>query len=257
MLPTKGVQELDVEQTGRAQDYRCSKTAMVWIPVLLLLTLGTAIAPLCAVSKGWAYYHSDSYLGHSLQIWAGYVKGTDTVSQRLHQIAPAQFAYYHKLKEVSMAGQVWGGIEAGLLSLSIIAILTFLSLWALVMLRQKGKRCSRRLQKAMGAYLWPTALLSSVILFLSAMVMFILLGVGVAQYTTDHLGRKFIPWPHWAWWVAIVNSWLWAIITCVARIERNKEKAANLSHLAELAPQQGVSAPAAVWPDNSTPVIRE
>lgn len=47
--------------------------------------------------------------------------------------------------------------------------------------------------------------------------MFILLGIGVARYTTDHLGRKFIPWPHWAWWVAIVNSWLWAFIAFAAR----------------------------------------
>ncbi len=46
--------------------------------------------------------------------------------------------------------------------------------------------------------------------------MFILLGIGVARYTTDHLGRKFVPWPHWAWWVAIVNSWLWAFIAVAA-----------------------------------------
>lgn len=60
-----------------------------------------------------------------------------------------------------MAGQVWGGIETGLLSLSIIAILTFLTLWALLMLKQKRNAASRRLQKAMGAYLWPTAVITS------------------------------------------------------------------------------------------------
>ena len=59
-----------------------------------------------------------------------------------------------------MAGQVWGGIEAGLLSLSIIAILTFLTLWALLMLKQKRNKASERLRKAMGAYLWPTALIT-------------------------------------------------------------------------------------------------
>ncbi len=42
---------------------------MVYIPLLLLLTLGTGIAPLCAVSKGWAYYHTHTYLGQYLQIW--------------------------------------------------------------------------------------------------------------------------------------------------------------------------------------------
>lgn len=42
---------------------------MVCTPLLLLLTLGTAIAPLCAVSKGWAYYHTSTYLGQNLQIW--------------------------------------------------------------------------------------------------------------------------------------------------------------------------------------------
>jgi hypothetical protein len=46
--------------------------------------------------------------------------------------------------------------------------------------------------------------------------MFILLGVGIAKYTTSHLGHKYIPWPHWAWWVAVVNSWLWAGIAIVA-----------------------------------------
>ncbi len=58
-------------------------------------------------------------------------------------------------------------------------------------------------------------MLCSLVLFLSAIVMFILLGIGVAQYTTDHLGRKFVPWPHWAWWLAIVNSWLWALLKSV------------------------------------------
>ena len=54
-------------------------------------------------------------------------------------------------------------------------------------------------------------------IFVSAVVMFILLGVGVARFTTSHLGHKYIPWPHWAWWVAVVNSWLWAGLAIVAR----------------------------------------
>ena len=45
------------------------QSTMVWIPVLLVLTLATAIAPLCAVFKGWAYYQTGNYNGISLQIW--------------------------------------------------------------------------------------------------------------------------------------------------------------------------------------------
>lgn len=45
------------------------QSTLFWVPVLLLLTLATAIAPLCAVSKGWAYYHTNHYNNISLQIW--------------------------------------------------------------------------------------------------------------------------------------------------------------------------------------------
>ncbi len=43
---------------------------LVGLIVLLLVILGTAIAPLCAVSRGWAYYHRSNYaFGSGLQIW--------------------------------------------------------------------------------------------------------------------------------------------------------------------------------------------
>ncbi len=60
-----------------------------------------------------------------------------------------------------MAGQVWGGIEAGLLSISIIANVTFLTMWALIVLKQKGKLSStgRAHHRAMGAHLFPAALI--------------------------------------------------------------------------------------------------
>ena len=61
-----------------------------------------------------------------------------------------------------MAGQVWGGIEAGLLNLSIIADVTFLAMWALVALKKKGKLSSKRgHDRALGTHLWRTALILS------------------------------------------------------------------------------------------------
>jgi hypothetical protein len=45
------------------------QSTLIWVPVLLLLTLAAAIAPLCAVSRGWAYYHTNHYNYTSLQIW--------------------------------------------------------------------------------------------------------------------------------------------------------------------------------------------
>jgi len=179
-----------------------------------------------------------------------------------------------------MAGQVWGGIEAGVLSLSIIACITFLVMWKLMVLSDHGRQSSKRsLHRSVGTHLWRASIIIScvlllcyqlvsflshaiavccdtdaricsetfcsceghagrqgsraehkkcgpdiiylvwlhrVTLFASAVVMFILLVVGVSKYTKSHLGHKFIPWPHWAWWIAVINSWLWAGLAIVA-----------------------------------------
>lgn len=39
--------------------YERLQVALVAYPLLLLCILGTGIAPLCAPSSGWAYYHTD------------------------------------------------------------------------------------------------------------------------------------------------------------------------------------------------------
>ena len=37
------------------------QASLVAYPAILVCILGTAIAPLCAVSRGWAYYHTDHF----------------------------------------------------------------------------------------------------------------------------------------------------------------------------------------------------
>jgi hypothetical protein len=64
------------------------------------------------------------------------------------------------MQEVSMAGQVWGGIEAGLLSLSIIAAAVFLGLLLQPLLCRSPPRVTTAPRKIM-ACLWLVALLSS------------------------------------------------------------------------------------------------
>lgn len=75
---------------------------------------------------------------------------------------------------------------------------------------REGSRAEQK-RMALTFYFW-----CRVALFASAVVMFILLGVGVSKYTKSHLGHKFIPWPHWAWCIAVINSWLWTGLAVVA-----------------------------------------
>lgn len=66
-----------------------------------------------------------------------------------------------------MAGQVWGGIEAGLLSLSIIAGITFLVMWKLMVLSDNGRQSSKRaLHRSTCTHLWRASLIISCVLLL-------------------------------------------------------------------------------------------
>ena len=58
--------------------------------------------------------------------------------------------------------------------------------------------------------------LCRVVLFAVTTVFYILLAVGMHQGLQFQLGAGLTPWPSWAWWIAVINSWLWMSLGAVA-----------------------------------------
>ena len=54
------------------------------------------------------------------------------------------------------------------------------------------------------------------ILFGVTVAFYIILAVGVNRGLKWQLGVGLTPWPSWAWWIAAINSWLWASLGAVA-----------------------------------------
>ncbi len=55
-----------------------------------------------------------------------------------------------------------------------------------------------------------------VLLFGVTVAFYVLLAVGVSRGLKAQLGVALIPWPSWAWWLAVISSWLWLSLGIVA-----------------------------------------
>ena len=55
-----------------------------------------------------------------------------------------------------------------------------------------------------------------VILFGVTVAFYVLLAIGVSRGLKAQLGVALIPWPYWAWWLAIISSWLWLSLGTIA-----------------------------------------
>ena len=55
-----------------------------------------------------------------------------------------------------------------------------------------------------------------VILFGVTVAFYVLLAIGVSRGLKAQLGVALIPWPSWAWWLAVISSWLWLSLGIIA-----------------------------------------
>ena len=55
-----------------------------------------------------------------------------------------------------------------------------------------------------------------VVLFGVTVAFYILLAIGVKRGLHFQTGVGLTPWPSWAWFIAIINSWLWLRLSSTA-----------------------------------------
>ena len=55
-----------------------------------------------------------------------------------------------------------------------------------------------------------------VVLFGVTVAFYILLAIGVKRGLQFQTGVGLTPWPSWAWFIAIINSWLWLGLSSIA-----------------------------------------
>ncbi|KAK9816831.1 hypothetical protein WJX72_005663 [[Myrmecia] bisecta] len=195
-----------------------SRLCKVMLPLLWLLALGCSAASLGGVSKGWAYYKKDNFLYRplgravTLKIWVGWVRGTDSIRQLLRARAPTRYSYYLYLRDVVGSngdfGQVWGGITAAVLCLSIIAALACLVIWA-ASARSTAARPASKAVAWVSLACW---------FFVAAMscVLYTIEAVAVSRHTQATLGGfKAVCWPDWAYWLAMIASLFWLISAAI------------------------------------------
>ncbi|CAK0769911.1 hypothetical protein CVIRNUC_003715 [Coccomyxa viridis] len=159
------------------------------------------------------------------EIEAGYVKGHyELTAHGKVTLAKSTFM----LKNLAATGHactVLGGLVCAFAivsGLSALALLAPLVKWGVLVAFQPRAReeMPRQAKNCLGPYLWPTAFINMLALLAMLIAFYIVVAVAVAQTTnarTQHVSPgaawKCVPHPSWAWWLGVVASFAWMILT--------------------------------------------
>eukprot|EP00884_Botryococcus_braunii_P008519 jgi/Botrbrau1/17669/Bobra.0166s0095.1 len=219
---------------------------------MLTTSLALFIAALTGHSTGWFYFRKNDFhyfafelFKHlkpkgrfDLQIWIGYVRGTNSIRQHLLTFTSG-IPHWDWLFDEGAIGAVIGWTQAGFLIAGFFACIYLLIVFVKELVAARTSNTADKLS-------WPRFAPLKIIyplcatytaLFFSITILFLVATIlGSARKTLRELDYKCLVWPDWAWWLTIINAFIWIALCVLLRKERTKSRACVSAATADAAP---------------------